>query len=1234
MQDFQNSIFTTGLILPTRAPSKMSEIHSPGDIDWFRVELLDTVTYSIDLEGASAGAGTLNDPGLALRDALGNFITFNDNSGEGNNARLTFTPDASGTFYLVARSADPNDSGSYRLTVTPEGEAGQVINEVSGVPFSNFSEFGDDFDDIHSQQIEGPGDVDVFEVTLRAGFTYTFDLNAAMDRNSSNNVDSIRENALIDPIVEIRDTDTNLLQFVDDNGNGSNATLSFTPATSDTFFLVARSSSPMVVGTYELSIQSNEVSLGGNGDDFLLTDRAGFGFNGDDFIIGRSFFGFSSREVATLDNLLVGDDGNDTLSGDDVTGRVQFFEDSNFRDEFSPIDFNPFFLRDNIERTDDTFVGKSPEFVFGGEPDNLIGAGGNDIISGGNGDDIIFGGGGFDALSGGVGSDEFVFTYLDEIDHGLDGGRVEEILDFETVDTINFSLLSSPYAFYVVPLTVSVGDELSGQQAEVLVRPVSPTQSELLVDGDGDGQAGGIIRVFHDANIDPENLAAQISTFPTDLIDLTTGSAANDVLTGNSLQNRIFGFNGNDSIFGAGNNDVLLGGLGHDTVGGGIGNDIIFGGPGNDTLFGNNGNDEIYDGFGDDLILGGDGDDRIFLQSGKDQVVGGEGKDHYFIGNNSRIENNTILDFNPDEDNIEIDTIRLNPLVSISERDPETFELRPNPDVLRPVDNGASTLVDFSGFFDVPLGTHTIRLKDVEFASFIENFQGIIEGSSDGSGGDAGGDNGGGGGGGGDSGGGESGSDGGAADRFNDAVPANVNSTVAVQANGVSSNGTIDSIGDQDWFKVALQDNVTYLFNVQGGAAVNGGVGNPGVQLRDAQGTSVAANLGGGSNTSASVTFTPSAAGAFYVAIQSGNFDNNATGNYQLTVTATQPDLVIPTLTASATTIELGQSVTLNATVRNTGDAVAASTTLRYRQSADNSITGDDLQIGTDAVNSLTAGATSAETITITPTEVGTFFLGATVDAVTGEAKSGNNSSSAVQITVTEPEPDPDDSQSILGNAGAESLVGQGGNDTIFAGAGNDTVAGGAGNDEIRGNQDDDLIQGGAGDDNLRGSRGSDSLLGQGGNDVLNGGTDNDSLRGGQGNDNLRGGRQDDSLNGGIGEDTLNGGVGDDELTGGADGDVFVFDQPGGLVPSIIAPGNQISGGSGNDSITDFVSGEDRIQLSSSVNGESITNFTDISARLSADGAGGTVLDLGPGNQVSIQGVLTGSLAAGDFLLV
>ncbi|WP_319014256.1 type I secretion C-terminal target domain-containing protein [Shewanella xiamenensis] len=120
----------------------------------------------------------------------------------------------------------------------------------------------------------------------------------------------------------------------------------------------------------------------------------------------------------------------------------------------------------------------------------------------------------------------------------------------------------------------------------------------------------------------------------------------------------------------------------------------------------------------------------------------------------------------------------------------------------------------------------------------------------------------------------------------------------------------------------------------------------------------------------------------------------------------------------------------------------------------------------------------------------------------------------------------------------------------------------------------DEFDQSGANDkaDIILGGAGNDILFGQGGNDYLDGGAGKDTLYGGNGNDTLIGGAGNDTLIGGAGNDTLIGGLGDDVLRGDSGADTFVW--------------RYADADKGTDYIMDFKVGEDKLDLSDLLQGE------------------------------------------------
>lgn len=103
------------------------------------------------------------------------------------------------------------------------------------------------------------------------------------------------------------------------------------------------------------------------------------------------------------------------------------------------------------------------------------------------------------------------------------------------------------------------------------------------------------------------------------------------------------------------------------------------------------------------------------------------------------------------------------------------------------------------------------------------------------------------------------------------------------------------------------------------------------------------------------------------------------------------------------------------------------------------------------------------------------------------------------------------------------------------------------------GGKNRDSITGNAADNRLSGGQNADRLYGHDGNDTLNGGKGRDYLAGDGGNDFLYGRKDNDRLYGGAGDDTL---------TGGGGADTFIF-----------------KGDGGNDTITDFQHGVDKIAI-------------------------------------------------------
>ena len=115
----------------------------------------------------------------------------------------------------------------------------------------------------------------------------------------------------------------------------------------------------------------------------------------------------------------------------------------------------------------------------------------------------------------------------------------------------------------------------------------------------------------------------------------------------------------------------------------------------------------------------------------------------------------------------------------------------------------------------------------------------------------------------------------------------------------------------------------------------------------------------------------------------------------------TAPDLSVGSPAVSTNAPVVGANFDLSTTVTNQGEGESAPTTLRYYRSTDAMITTADDPVGTMPVAPLAEVGSRSETVPLTaPSDPGTYYYGACVDAVAGESKTTNNCSPAAEVTV------------------------------------------------------------------------------------------------------------------------------------------------------------------------------------------------------------------------------------------
>ena len=247
--------------------SVAGELEFERDSDWFQVTLEAGQTYRIDLEGASTGRGTNPNPILdGIYNSDGRRIpdTRDHIHGEGANARLFFTPDADGTYWIATSGgayheiAETTDAEIPGVSVPTEVElhhrTGTYTLSVTDVtatetPASTATTRAVDVGGHATGEVQAPNDENWYRVTLEAGKTYRIDVEG--ERH-----DGPDFGTLFNPHIRgIYDADGNRLADTQDSSSGSapyNAQVVFSPTADGTYYIGAGSADD--TGTYRVTV--------------------------------------------------------------------------------------------------------------------------------------------------------------------------------------------------------------------------------------------------------------------------------------------------------------------------------------------------------------------------------------------------------------------------------------------------------------------------------------------------------------------------------------------------------------------------------------------------------------------------------------------------------------------------------------------------------------------------------------------------------------------------------------------------------------------------------------------------------------------------------------------------------------------------------------------------------------------------------------------------------------------
>ncbi len=234
MPDTDLGTTATTSVLTVNGAAGSSTIDTNGDQDWWRVSLTAGTAYTFRLNSASTGG--VGDAYLRLLNSSGTQITADDDSGGNLNSLITYTPTATGTYYLSAEGLAGYYTGAYTISATGVGATGTDIPGTT-VTTSVLTVNGA----AGSSTIDTNGDTDWWRVSLTAGTAYTFRLNSA----STGGVG--------DAYLRLLNSSGTQITADDDSGGSLNSLITYTPTATGTYYLSAEGCGGSNTGAYTIS---------------------------------------------------------------------------------------------------------------------------------------------------------------------------------------------------------------------------------------------------------------------------------------------------------------------------------------------------------------------------------------------------------------------------------------------------------------------------------------------------------------------------------------------------------------------------------------------------------------------------------------------------------------------------------------------------------------------------------------------------------------------------------------------------------------------------------------------------------------------------------------------------------------------------------------------------------------------------------------------------------------------
>jgi len=671
----------------------ISTINTPGDQDFYQVELQAGVTYELCVYGSKSGLSgvALPDAFVELYDANGNLLAGNDggspNDTLGLDARLTFTATETGTYYVNARAFDEDATN---------GETGDLVGDYE--VFARVSDYRPYYNVSYESADDPSTERDERGLpTVSSSPLHAIDWGTQFD-GSSRNPDGAEGPRVTGNAVESKIGGKNVVYFyfaregelfVDNAANPLNLTTT----------MVAKGFDQWEKNAIDLALERYE-----NVADlvYIETDDR---FAAD--IVFVTYNGTPGIETPSLAG---------RMSPPDTASEGQT--------EYNAGDYRW------------TPEGLAPGGVFFGTLIHELGHGHGMAHPHDNG-------GRSSILRGVEEIETFVYTNGDfDLNQGVytmmsyqDGW--ERSPYGQPANDLGYGFIGSLMAFDIAVIQDKYGvNEEYAKGNDTYVLPDENAAAQFDADGNMTKEgtswksiwdAGGVDQIVYngskDANIDlrPATLKYETGgggwisyawgiyggfTIANSVtIENATSGSGDDTLIGNAVANRLTSGAGNDVLDGGGGADIMIGGLGTDTyhvdnrgdvvveaygagtdtvistishvlranlenltytgktassltgneisnkidastatgavtANGGAGNDVILGGAAGDTLVGADGNDSLNGGggndilqgrLGNDVLSGGAGNDRFYGGSGANTMIGGGGSDLFIF---------------------------------------------------------------------------------------------------------------------------------------------------------------------------------------------------------------------------------------------------------------------------------------------------------------------------------------------------------------------------------------------------------------------------------------------------------------------------------------------------------------------------------------------------------------------------------------------------------------------------